>query len=174
MTKETAASQGTTGPQVRVNTITTNVRRRNQRTPGCWMQSPATLLGFKATQWALVDTARERNLNISEVTKVRTAIVDGEQRIWIYPTLDTDPDGIEIKQYKRGSGPAINLYNFLAQENLLIPVGRAQRFDLVPMDRPESPVGPALLLDFTKVLEDKPLPKRKSKAKAKTGQPEAK
>lgn len=153
--------------EIRFNTNSSRgVMKRSQYLPGCWAQG-GTLECFASVGWALIDLAELRSIptnpNSNEVQKVRAARVGRQNRIWIYPTLPTDSDGIAIKRDKQGH-MTICLYRFLSRERLLIAIGKRERFDLTVVAGPESPVGPALCLDFAKVLETKPIPPRKKEA----------
>lgn len=159
-------------PEVRYNTNETReTMKRTQYPPGCWVQA-GTLDCFKSVDWALTNLAQQRNIetnpNSGEVERVRAARVGKEKRIYIHPTTATDPDGVEVKRNK--SGMTINLFNFLTREKLLVPMGKREKFDLV-VTGPEGPVGPALRLDFAKVLETKLITKKEEAKKKKTTPP---
>ena len=152
--------------EIRYNqNISRNVMKRNQYRPGAWGQG-GTLDCFASTDWALTELARLRNIptnpNSGEVDKVQVARKGEETRIWIFPTDPTDADGIEVKRSK--GQPVLNFFLFLAKESLLVPMGKRERYELTVVTGPESPVGPALLLDFAKPMETK-LIKKKSSAK---------
>ncbi|HYF77638.1 MAG TPA: hypothetical protein VD973_10930 [Symbiobacteriaceae bacterium] len=154
-------------PEVRYsnNTEARNVLRRNMHQPGCWAQG-GTLECFAAVDWALTELAGMRgidtNPNTDEVERVRAARFGKERRIWIHPTDSLDTRGTELKRNKKGQ-LRIPLYNYLAREKLLIAIGKRERFDLEVITDSRSPVGPALLLDFSKPLETKVLPPPKKK-----------
>jgi hypothetical protein len=153
--------------EIRYNTNDNRfVLKRGQYRPGCWVQG-GTLECFASVGWALIDLAQLRgiptNPNTNEVQKVQVARVGRQSRIWIYPTHATDTSGIEVKRDKQGH-MTISLYRFLARENLLIAIGKRERFDLPMVTSAKSPVGPALCLDFSKPLETKLIPPKKKEA----------
>lgn len=153
-------------PEVRYsNPGSRKILRRGMQQPGCWAQG-GTLECFASVAWALTDLAEQRgvetNENTNEVEKVRAARVGRENRIWIHPTHATDTDGTRITRDSKGK-LRIPLYNFLAREKLLIAVRRRERYDFEVVTDGRSPVGPALLLDFTKVLQTKVIPPGKKK-----------
>jgi hypothetical protein len=159
---------------VRVSTNTSRrALKRNENLPGCWAQG-GTLYCFKSVERALADIAKIRGVPVEElsglVDRVQAARVAQEPRIYMYPVAKEYPDGVEVTRSRKTKDLTINLFNFLAAENLLIPVGRRQRFDLTYVPKSEAPaaIGESLLLDFSKRLEEKVLPKRKRKAKKKT------
>lgn len=141
------------------------ILRRGMQQPGCWAQG-GTLECFTSTAWALTDLAElrevETNPNTNEVEKVLAARIGKENRIWIHPTHATDTNGTEIFRDNKGK-LRIPLYNFLAREKLLIAVRRRERFEFEVVTDARSPVGPALLLDFSKVLETKVIQPKKKK-----------
>jgi hypothetical protein len=153
--------------EIRYSTNDTRfVLRRDQYTPGCWIQG-GTLECFSSVGWALIELAELRgiptNPNTMDVEKVRAARVGRQSRIWIHPTLPTDIEGTPVKRDKQGH-MTISLYKFLAREKLLIAVGKRERFELTVVTGPDSPVGPALRLDFMKPLETKVIPPKKKEA----------
>jgi hypothetical protein len=142
-----------------------NVMRRGMNQPGCWVQG-GTLEPFASVMWALSDLAELRgvstNPSTNEVDKVLAARVGIDSKVWIHPTDPENPEGTLITRTKDGS-VRINLYKFLARENLLIAVRRRERFNMEVVTDSRSPVGPALCIDFTKPLETKVIPPRKKK-----------
>lgn len=142
------------------------VMKRHQHHPGCWAQG-GTLECFASVGWALIELAELRgiptNPNTNEVEKVRAVRIGIEARIWIHPTHSTDADGTEIKHDKQGH-MTISFYPFLARERLLIAIGKRERFNLTMVRGSDSPVGPALCLDFSKPLETRLIPAKKKEA----------
>lgn len=82
---------------------------------------------------------------------MRAANLDGDMRLWIYPTDALDPDRIPLVRYK--SKMTANLSKVLKSWKLALPTGQ-QRWDDLHID-PQSPVGPALVLRMDKPLETK-------------------
>lgn len=171
-----AAAMPTPGgeePEVRIS-INTNRRgmKRNENLPGCWAQG-GTLKCYKSVDRSLADIAKSRGVAVEElsglVDRIQAARVGKEPRVYIYPVAKDHPDGVEVTRSPKSKDLSINLFDFLASENLLIPVGRRQRFDLTYVSKAEAPaaIGESLLLDFTKRLEEKVLPKRTRKSKKK-------
>lgn len=109
-------------------------------------QSPFNAELFKVTEWELRKVAEKRGLKILELTKLRVANVEGESRVWLYPTKKSDPRGIAVT--RNGGKVRVNLGPQLTKWGLALPRHHKEWFYLIYADAPESPVGPALYFDL--------------------------
>lgn len=156
------------GEGIRYNTTRRRkVEKRNQKLPGAWGKG-GTFEFFKAVDHSLTDLADLRGLPTNpitnEVKKVRAARLPGKTEVWFHPAHPDDLDGIELKRYESGK-LTLNLYDFLASEKLLLPVGRRERFAVSIVTDGTSPVGPSLMMDLARPVESKVIEtKKKSSA----------
>lgn len=109
-------------------------------------QSPFNAELFKVTEWELLKVAEKRNLKILELTKVRIANIEGQSRVWIYPTKKSDPKGITVT--RKDGKTRVNLGPQMTRWGLALPKRHKEWFYLIHGDSPESPVGPALYFDL--------------------------
>ena len=161
-----AVAAGEQAMKVVVNRPVARVARRNYKPPGLWNESPATVTFFRTAEWALHDLAVETKVDLgsqSQVTMVRVALREGETRVYIRPTDWDDPMGIPVK---RSQGKTyMNLYDFMAQAGLLVPVLKAYRHSLERANDADSPIGPALVFDTSAILEQKTIKRKQYKSK---------
>lgn len=143
-------------------------RKRNQKPAGGWLRSPGHWEPFAEGHSALCSIAKPDHLVDGEVRRVGVGGFEGERRIYMWTTHESDPDGIEVKSY--GRRIRINIAEFLAGLKLRPEVGVMDRYDLIPADA-HSPVQPALMIDLDKSLERKyfETSKKKSASKQKAG-----
>lgn len=127
-------------------------RKRHQKAPGGWLNSPGSFFFFVAGFQELVRIANSEHLDNGKLSRVAVGGYQGDKRVYLWSTHESDPDGIEVKE---ASGRTyINIADYLASMDLRPEVGLAQRFDLLPADG-ESPVQPALMIHLDKPLESK-------------------
>lgn len=152
------------------NTKKRYVVKPSQYRAGCWIQSPGMLVLFKATDAALSDIAEQRGLKATLVEKIRAARVGIEKKVYLVPTEADDVDGLELN---RNNGKiTCNLVSFLAPEKLCIESGYKERYEITEAG-PDSPVGPALVFDMSKVEQRRLLPVRASAKSDKAAPPPA-
>lgn len=123
----------------------------NENEPGGTMRSPGNFDLYTATHKSLVTVSQMRGASVNRVEHVQVANIEGDMRVWIYPTDAHDPDRITLRQYK--SRLSLNLSKILTKWKLALPTGQKRVYDL-HID-PTSPVGPALVLHLDKPLEVK-------------------
>lgn len=128
-------------------------------------QSPFNAELFKVTLWELLKVAEKRGQKLLELTKIRIANIEGESRVWLYPTEKSDPFGIEIAY--QNVKARVNLGPQLTKWGLALPRHHKEWFHLIYADSPESPVGPALYFDLDKPYKIK-LTGKKAETPAKT------
>jgi hypothetical protein len=147
------------------NDRSANFRKGNQRAPGCWGHSPATFELFAAGDKLLTDVAELRGERVKQVEYVRAAMVEGSKTVYIFNTQEGDPDRIATHRYS--SACWTNLITLLGPAKMTIRTGYRERFDVTL--EPNSPVGPALAIDLTRVLErHKDSRRGKTKTQSKT------
>lgn len=135
-------------------------RKRGQKLAGGWLHAPATWYPFKAGYQSLVQIARPEHLVDQKLQRIQAGCYEGDTRVYLWPTLPTDMDGIEVKISKKFI--YMNLSNVLGDLGQLLPPNIKRRFDLLPADN-DSPVQPALMIQLDKALDEKTLPKKKKK-----------
>lgn len=146
-------------------------RQRNQKTAGGWLYSPGSWNPFIDGHRLLLSIAKPEHLVDGVLKRVQVGGFVGEKRIYLWPTLPTDVDGLEVRQY--GSRFEVNMADFLVKIKQRPEVGVAQRFDLVEADQ-ESPVQPALMINLDKPLARKyfeTTSKKKTKSRSQAPQP---
>lgn len=146
-----ATDPGSEKPKIRHNEYSDLDTKPGQKEPGGWLHSPAQLSAYIATLKALIIVAAMRGFTWNDVKFVRVSNVEGEKRVFIYPTDETDPSRLELTRYK--SRLYVNMSAPLTKWKLALPTGERRRYDL-PID-PKSPVGPALVIHLDKPLEVK-------------------
>lgn len=125
-------------------------RKRNQKGAGGWLISPGAWEPFVDGYRALVAIARPEHLVDGELRRIRVGGFVGDRRVYMWPTVENDVDGIEVRRYH--SKIRINIADFLARIKQRPEVGISQRFDLVEADN-DSQVQPALMFYLDKPLE---------------------
>lgn len=161
------------GSKLRVNTHDVAHRKPNQEEPGGWWWGPGFFSFFLMVHTALVLIASRRGWETNQIKFIRVANLEGDPRIWFWPTDEKDPERIELKRY-RGRLTA-NLSTVMVNWKMALPTGQRNRYDVFTDDQGESPVGPALYINKDKVLETKWAKKKGSPAQqaAPTAQPPA-
>ncbi|HLN65438.1 MAG TPA: hypothetical protein VK464_28275 [Symbiobacteriaceae bacterium] len=171
LSARTALAAGEQAMKAVLNRPVARVVRRNFKPPGLWNESPATLSLFRTAEWDLHDLAVEEKVNLgaqSMVTRVRVARNDGDPRVYIRPTDWDDPLGIPVQ--RKDSKTTINIYAFMAEAGMLLPVLRAHRHSLERDMEGKSPIGPALVFDTSAVLEQKTIKRKQRTSKKKSNQ----
>ena len=158
-------------PKLRTNENDPFVQQRHQKESGGWLSSPGRLELFAAGYWELIKVAGLRAIKAREITYVLVGNVEGEKKVYIWPTDGEDPLRIPVRRQKDGK-TTITISRSLVSWKMAIPVGTAERFDLILVQ--ESPWGPALMMDLANSLEKKLVPKKiyKKKIKPKTTPPQ--
>lgn len=155
--------------KVRMNSFRRNRQTRAHKESGGWVESPGNMELYKKTIWDLT-TVGERNGHVGlEVTHVRVANLEGETKVYVWPTDRNDPEALEIKQ--SGGKHRLNLGMFLEECGLALPVRTRERFRLEIVSDTETPEGVpnALMFDLSTPLEQRQI---KVKKEAKKSQPQ--
>lgn len=140
-------------PKLRVNTHSAAQRKPGQEEAGGWWKSPGVFLFYLMFHTALLQVAKQRGWEASSIEYIRVANLEGDPRIWFWPTDEKDPDRIPLNRY-RGRLSA-NLSTIMINWKMALPTGQRNRYDVFMDEKGESPVGPALYIDKDKVLETK-------------------
>lgn len=150
-------------PKVRMNSFRRNRRTRAHKESSFWMISPANLRLVIKVIWDLVTVAEMNGQVGLEVTHVRVANVEGETKIYMWPTDMDDPEGLEIKN--SGGKRRLNLGAYLEEWNLALPVRTKERFRLSIVEEPKTPDGVpnALMWDMSAPLERQIIKESKKK-----------
>lgn len=143
-----ADGQAKVQPKLRLNDFTRENATRAFNECSIAGETPFYADIFRVTEWGLLKVAEQRGLKLLEVSKIRIANLEGDSRVFVYPTKKSDPEGIEVTR-KNGRTRA-NLGPQLTQWGLALPRGHKEWFHLKHADSPESPVGPALYFDLEK------------------------
>lgn len=146
-------------PKLRVNTHSATDRKPNQEEPGCWWSGPGIFAFFLMVHTALLIVAKQRGWEANRIDFIRVANMEGDPRIWIWPTDEKDPDRIQLNRY--GGRLSANLSTIMINWKLALPSGQRNRYDVRFDETGESPVGPALYINKEKVLETKWTKKKK-------------
>lgn len=143
-------SQYKTNPGVIFNSVEAEVIKGNQHESGGWGHSPANFVLFKAAADRLLEVYRIRSGKaVKRVDHVRAALLEGTKTVLIFPTDKKDPNAIRVRAY--GGKIWINLISLLGPNKLAITPGSHERFDIEITT--ETPVGPALELNLSRVVE---------------------
>lgn len=140
-------------PKLRVNSYDAADRKPNQEEPGTWWKGPGWFLFFVAVHAALIAVAKQRGWEAGKIEYIRVGNVEGDPRIWIWPTDEKDPNRIRLRRYK--SRFSANLSTVMIKWGMALPSGQKSRYDVRPDVNNESPVGPALYINKDKPLETK-------------------
>jgi len=143
------------------NSLNYTYQKSTQNDPGGWLYSPARLQIFTMSDQDLTTVSELRGRTVKRVHKVRASMVAGGKTVWIYPAEDEDVDGITVS--RSSSAVWINLVSLLGPAKLTVRPGSRELYPMT-IDR-QSPVGPALALDLTRMLERR---NKKEKAESQT------
>lgn len=139
--------------QLRMNTYSLTDRKPRQAEPTVWWQGPGHWAFLLMVRSLLISTARQRGWEANQVEYIRVANLEGDPRIWFWPTDENDPDRIPLRPY-RGRLTA-NLSTVMINWKMALPSGQRNRYDVRQDENGESPVGPALYINRDKVLDTK-------------------
>ncbi len=143
---------------------------RNQYPSECWLQDPA-ILQFSALADNRMGRVNELRGGLRvRPDKVRTALVLPDRLLFVYPAANEDKRGLKVGRSKGAA--RVNVRSVLQPHNLLAEPGYKMRF-AVEYAGDESPVGPAMVIDLTQVIEKARLPEKKSRKQHKTEQKKA-
>lgn len=101
----------------------------------------------------MLAVARQRGWETNKIDFIRVANLEGDSRIWFWPTDETDPDRIRLRRYR--SRFSANLSTTMIKWKVALPTRQRNRYDILIDEKGESPVGPALYIDMKKVRETK-------------------
>lgn len=158
-------------PKLRLNGHDNLRRRAAERAPGCWVWSPGRIYFYKVVAKALVALARQRGWEVQRVDHIRVANLEGESRLWIFPTSEEDPERITLHWSR--TAISANLSDQLVEWDLALPRKMRRRFYVQVNPPVESPVGPALLIDLNAPVETKLTDRRRNKAQVTPDTPPA-
>jgi len=143
-----AAAQEPTG-RIITNQLSNTYQKSTQNDPGGWLHSAARLQMFSRADEDLTRASELRGRVVKRVRKVRVAMVEGSKIVWVYPTEDEDVDGIPVRRYK--SSVWVNLVTLLGPAKLTVRPGSRELYPLQLVEN--SPVGPALEMDLSRMVE---------------------
>jgi len=138
-------------PKLRLNDFTATDLTVREREPGCSVEGPGSFSLYTSVHKALLQVAERRGWATTEVRFIRVANLEGERRIWLYPTDESDSGRIPLRFYK--GRIAVTLSHYLKKWGLLLPSGERRWYDIRWDTENKSPVGPALYLDLDKPRE---------------------
>jgi hypothetical protein len=135
-----------------LNSHDREIVKTNQTRSHVTLYSPAMLQVLSLAYGRLLKVGEMRGMNTELILKLRAALRKSTKQVYILPTDEDDIDGIPINGYGYGDGSAvwINLISLLGDTKLQVPTGYRDRFQAAIVDKPESPVGPALMFNLSR------------------------
>ncbi len=133
-------------PKLRINEYNALDLNTAENEPGCMTEGIGRFSFYSAVRKALVEVAGKRGMATNEVKFIRVANLEGEHRLWIYSTDESDPQRIPLRFYKSKIG--VTLSKILKKWKLTLPSDERRWYDVLPDTQNQSPVGPALYIDL--------------------------
>jgi hypothetical protein len=145
----------------------TPVRQTNAYDGSCWLYSPARIEFLAEASDALVSVAALMDLPDKTITKVEVILQKSTKRLFFRPaTAETEETEAYFDVVQTSNDYlSINIRPLLQSNGLEVKTGYQERYP-VTLDG-DSPIGPALVVDLTKLEERRQTAKQKAKRAAK-------
>lgn len=154
----------------------TPIRRTGAYESSCWLYAPARLEFLAEASDALVTVAELMGLTEKQIRRVQVILQRSTKRLFIRPLAVKEEEAEESIDYfdvslTSNDYLSINIRSLLQEHGLEVKTGYQERYP-VRLD-PDSAVGPALVVDLTKVEERRQTSDRRAKQAAKAAAKES-
>ncbi len=135
-------------PKVRLNDYNDTDLTASESEPGCTARGPGSFSLYTSVRKLLIQIAEKRGWTTAEIKFIRVANVEGQRRIWLYPTDESDRARIPLRISK--GKYSVTLSRYLKKWGLLLPSDERRWYDILQDTQNESPIGPAVYIDLDK------------------------